>query len=125
MEMEILRKKLSTYRTAKGRITKVPDEIAMEILQSWEQWTGSSSGFYSALGADYRKMASILGKAKKLKREGGMVAPSEFTELTPEGLGIASPMTPSGGGIELSIDGASVIRFPRVDDLIEFLRKAA
>lgn len=70
MEIEILKKKLSTFRSEKGKITKVSDELAVEILLAWEQWTGPASGFYSALGADYRKMAKILGKAKKLKREG-------------------------------------------------------
>jgi hypothetical protein len=60
MDLEILKKKLNTYRTAKGRLTKVPDELAYEILLSWEQWTGPASGFYSAIGADFRKVAGIL-----------------------------------------------------------------
>ena len=42
----------------------------MEILIAWEEWTGPGSGFYSAIGVDHRKMAKLIGKAKKLKREG-------------------------------------------------------
>lgn len=124
MEMEILKKKISTYRTTHGKITRLPDEVALEILTAWESWTGPMSGFYSAIGADHRKMAKILGKAKKLKREGRVVVSSEFTELTPESLGVSLGGSGSAG-IELTWDGGRVIRFPRVDDLIEFLKKAA
>lgn len=70
MDLSILKKKISSYRTPKGRITNLPDELLAEILHAWEQWTGPSSGFYSAIGADHRKMATLIGKAKKLKREG-------------------------------------------------------
>lgn len=124
MEMEILKKKISTYRTTHGKITRLPDEVALEILTAWESWTGPTSGFYSAIGADHRKMAKILGKAKKLKREGRVVVSSEFTELTPESLGVSVGGIGSTG-IEIAWDGGRVIRFPRVDDLIEFLKKAA
>ncbi len=125
MEMEILRKKISTYRGEGGRITKLPDEVGLEILTAWEQWTGSMSGFYVAIGADHRKMAKILGKAKKLKREGRVVAASDFTEVTPESFGVVAGNPSMGSAIELAWDGGRVIRFPRVDDLIEFLKKAA
>ncbi len=55
-----------------------------------------------------------------------MVASSEFTEVTPEAFGVSSGTgAVPGSGIELSLDRDTVIRFPRVDDLIEFLRKAA
>ena len=41
-----------------------------EILHAWEQWTGAPSGFYKFLDVDYRKMGSLMGRAKRLKREG-------------------------------------------------------
>lgn len=124
MELEILRKKIDTYRTSTGKITKLPDDLAIEILQAWEQWAGSPKGFYSALGADFRKMAKIMGKAKKLKRE-GRVPVTEFAEVTAQVLG-----TPTAGGlavqgIELSWDQGKVIRFPQVEQLIDFLKKVA
>ena len=122
MELEILRKKLSTYKGEGGRLTKVSDELAMEVLQAWEQWTGPGKGFYAGIGVSAKGMASIIGKAKKLKREGRTVASSEFSELTPESLGVSTGVT---SGIELSWERGRVIRFPRVDDLIEFLKKAA
>jgi hypothetical protein len=125
MEIEILRKKLDTYRTNTGKITKVPDELAIEILFAWEQWTGPGSGFYSAIGADHRKMAKIMGKAKKLKRE-GRAPVSEFKEITESVLsGVAAPSSFPSGGIELTWDQGKVIRFPQVEMLIDFLKKVA
>ncbi len=124
MEIEILRKKLDTYRTNTGRITKVPDDLAIEILFAWEQWTGPGSSFYSALGVDHRKMAKIMGKAKKLKRE-GRVPTSDFKEITDAVLGSNAVAGFTGVGIELSWDQGKVIRFPQVEQLIDFLKKVA
>lgn len=126
MDLEILKKRISSYRTPKGRITSLPDDLLCEILMAWEQWTGPSSGFYSALGADFRKMASLIGRAKKLKREGRF--PEEgFKEIKVQ----ESPSTlvslSSGPcqGVEILWDGGKLIRFPHVDNLIDFLKKVA
>ena len=70
MDLEILKKKISSYRTPGGRITRLPDDLLCEILVAREQWIGTGSGFYTVIGADHRKMASLMGRAKKLKREG-------------------------------------------------------
>ncbi len=121
MELEILKKKLNSYRTAKGRLTKVPDELAYEILLSWEEWTGPASGFYSSIGADFRKVAGILGRAKKLKREGVFVE-SSFKEIKVEG---SSAVSASGGDdIVVRWDKRRSIRFKQVDQLVEFLKKS-
>ena len=66
MDLAILKKKISSYRTEGGHLTKVTDELAVEILMAWEQWTGPAKGFYSAIGVNQPKMASIIGKGKKL-----------------------------------------------------------
>jgi len=119
LELEILRKKLSSYRTDKGRITRVSDELLGEILKAWEQWTGPASGFYTALGADHRKMASLIGRAKKLKRDGHF--PEELfkeIKIVEPPVGIMSPLP---GVIELALDGTKLIRFSGVPQLIEFL----
>ena len=121
MEIEILKKKLSSYRTTKGRLTKVSDELLFEILQAWEQWTGPASGFYASLGADHRKMASLIGRAKKLKRE-GFFPQAEFQEVR------ISETTPGTvvsmeGCIEIAWDNNRIIRFSGVPQLIEFLIK--
>jgi hypothetical protein len=41
MDLEILKKKLSSYRREGGRVTKVSDELLLEILGAWENWTCS------------------------------------------------------------------------------------
>lgn len=123
MDLALLKKKLSSYRTAKGRITKVPDELAYEILLAWEEWSGPASGFYSSLGADCRKMASLIGRAKKLKREGVFVE-SQFKEVKIESGVPSSGGSFSSSGILLKWDKKRLIRFSQVDQLLEFLSKA-
>jgi hypothetical protein len=124
----VLKKKLSTYRSPKGQIRNLPDEVLGELLRSWESWTGPSKDFYSSLGFSRRQMASVIGKAKKLKREGHFPA-EDFQEiqLTGNATGSASGGGPGcgGSGIELSWSEGKVIRFCQVEQLVEFLKKAA
>jgi hypothetical protein len=125
MDLEILKKKLSTYRGEGGRIRNVPDELLLEVLSAWETWTGTTQGFYTAIGVSAKGMASMMGRAKKLRREGKFPA-SEFKEITDAVLGgsqVTSGFT--GQGIELSWDQGKVIRFPQVEQLIDFLKKVA
>jgi hypothetical protein len=120
-ELEILKKKISSYRTEGGRLTKVSDELLGEILAAWEKWTGPGAGFYSAIGVDHRKMAGFLGRAKRLKRE-GKFSEDLFQEIRIDVAG--STMKSGCEAIEVVVEG-KVIRFPRVDLLIEYLKKAA
>ncbi len=126
MDFTILKKKISSYRTEKGSLTKVPDELAMEILYCWEQWNGPASGFYQAIGINHVKMAGLMGRAKKLKREGFGV--SEFKEIQVETgtntTGNTMSLAPCSGAEVVWNDGR-VIRFSQVDLLLEFLKKAA
>ena len=65
--------------------------------------------------------ASILGKAKKLKREGHFPA-EDFKEV--QIAGATRSVSGSGGdGIILRWDKKSVIKFPEVDLLVDFLKK--
>ena len=57
MDLEVLKKKLSTYRGEGGRVTKVSDDLLLEILSAWENWTGSAHSFYTAIGSNQKKMA--------------------------------------------------------------------
>ena len=43
MDLEILKKKLSSFKGEGGRVTKVSDELLIEILTAWENWTGNRS----------------------------------------------------------------------------------
>ena len=123
MDLEILNKKVSSYRDAGGRVRKVSDELLIEILEAWEQWTGPAKGFYSALGVSAKGISSIIGKAKKLKREG--FPAGDFKEIRVDNGGLAAGQPGLCGGIELCWEHGKVIRFPQVDQLIEFLKKVA
>ena len=125
MDLEILKKKLSTYKNAKDQVRNVPDELLLETLSGWEHWTGSKQEFYRSIGIGYKGMASMIGKAKRLRRE-GKVPVSEFKEITDAVLGGSSVSSGfTGTGIELSWDQGKVIRFPQVEQLIDFLKKVA
>lgn len=123
MDLSILKKKISTFRSDGGKLRNVSDELLMEILMVWESWSGTSSGFYSGIGVDHRKMASLLGKAKKLKREGHFPA-EEFKEIklvdSSVGLGSAYPC-----GIEMAWENGKIIRFSQVEQLVDFLKKVS
>src|SRR5690606_20822751 len=114
----------STYESEGGRIRNVPPEVLSEVLRAWENWPGTSKEFYTAIGVSQKQMAVLIGKAKKLKREGYFPA-EEFEAVGVVGGG----SSPTGGspcsGIELSWSEGRVIRFPEVDSLIEFLKKAS
>jgi hypothetical protein len=70
MENIVLKKKLSTFKSPEGSLTKVSDEVIFEVLCAWEQWTGTSKNFYSSIGVTSPQMGTLIGKTKKLKGEG-------------------------------------------------------
>jgi len=124
MDLEIVKKKISTFRGEGGRVRITDDSLLMEILLAWEQWKGPVKEFYRAIGVSQTGMASIIGRAKKLRREGHFPA-EEFKEIKVQGTdGVALVGGPCQG-IELSWEHGKVIRFSQVDQLIEFLKKAA
>lgn len=126
MDLTVLSRKISSYRTPKGQIRNLPNELLAEILHAWEQWTGAPSAFYKVLGVDYRKMGSLMGKAKQLKRDGAFDGLS-FTEIVVDEESDVIESTCSskiGCNIEL-IYKNNVIRFGNSDLLLDFLKKAA
>jgi hypothetical protein len=124
MDLSVLSKKISSYRTSSGKITNLPNELLAEILHAWEQWSGPAQGFYKTLGVDYRKFGSIMGKAKQLKREGAFDG-LNFTEITlDQETGQIMELTPCSG-VELVWEGGRIIRFSKVEILLDFLKKAA
>ena len=126
MDLTVLRKKISSYRTPTGQIRNLPDDLLGEILHAWEQWTGTSKGFYQELETNQKKLAGIIGRAKKLKRE-GVFNGVDFTEITVEGSDERScppSSAPGGCNIEL-VYKDNIIRFGSPELLIDFLKKAA
>ena len=125
MDIEVLKKKISTFRGEGGRVRITDDGLLMEILMGWEEWKGPMKEFYRAIGVSSKGMASIIGKAKKMRREGHFPA-EEFKELR-----IADEVSTQVSSltgcsvIELSWEKGRLIRFGQVEQLIDFLKKAA
>lgn len=126
MDLTVLKKKISTFRSEGGKLRGVSDDLLMEILQAWETWTGPASGFYTGIGVNHRKMASLMGKAKKLKREGHFPI-EEFKEIKVEESPSNLTSLTSGpcSGVEILWDNGKLIRFQQVDQLVDFLKKVA
>jgi hypothetical protein len=69
-------------------------------------------------------MASIIGRAKKLRREGHFPA-EDFKEIKVADAGGARGALAPCSGVEIAWDGGRIIRFMAVDQLIDFLKKVA
>lgn len=124
MDLEILKKKISTYRSDGGHLKIKDDALYMEILLAWEQWVGPGKGFASAIGVNRQALSNLIGYAKKLRRDGHFPADA-FKEIKVEGPSTAATALGPCTGIELGLADGRVIRFPQVDQLLEFLKKAA
>ncbi len=121
MELEVLKKKISTFRGESGRVRITDDGLLLEILSEWEQWTGPADGFYKSIGVSSKGMGSIIGRAKKLRRDG--FPAQDFKEIRiSEGAG--GPPGPCSG-VEIVWDNSRLIRFQQVEQLVDFLKKVA
>lgn len=125
MDLEVLKKKISTFRGEGGRVRITDDYLLLDILSEWEKWTGPSDGFYKAIGVSQNGMASIIGRAKKLRREG--FPSQDFKEIkiseSPSNLNslIGGPCL----GVEILWDNGKLIRFQQVEQLVDFLKKVS
>ncbi len=126
MDNVTLKKRLSAYVSSKGQLRNLNSEILFEVLVAWENWTGPSKDFYRSLGFTQKQMAGLIGKAKKLKREGHF-GEGEFKQVTVD-LPAATAVGPDSGpcpSVELVWTNGQVIRFSGVDYLMDFLKKSA
>ncbi len=126
METQSLKKKLSVYLTEGGYLKSVSDEALFHLLVGWENWTGTSAEFYRTLGFTHRQMAGLLGKAKKLKREGHF-GNADFKVITLEdspGASTQADVSPCMAA-ELVLPEGKLIRFQSINGLIDFIKKSA
>jgi len=120
MDTQILRKRLNTYKSGKGRLDKVDDEVVMEVLRAWENWPGPSSELYRDLGLSKMQLVTMIQKGKRLVKKGAVTG-GDFKEIT-----VKTPeIVPSSCGIELNWEDGRLIKFSTVDQLIEFLRRTS
>jgi hypothetical protein len=121
MDNAILKKRLNTYKSAKGTLRDVSQEVVFEVLRAWESWPGKASELYRELGLSKMQMVTMIQKAKRLVKSGAVME-SEFKEIALAG---GAPQSGPCHGIELGLSDGKVIRFASVDPLLEFLKKAA
>ncbi len=119
MDLEVLKKKISTFRGEAGRVRITDDHLLLEILSEWERWTGAADGFYKSIGVSSNGMGSIIGRAKKLRREG--FPTQDFKEIKISESASLGPCQ----GIEIAWENGKLIRFSQVDQLVDFLKKVA
>ncbi len=120
MDNAVLRKRLNTFKSAKGTLRKVSDEVVMEVLRAWESWPGTSKDFYREIAVSKQQLAILIKKAKNLVKSGAILE-EEFKEIMIEESKIAAPCS----GMELIWGEGKVIRFLEVDLLVDFLKKVA
>jgi hypothetical protein len=84
------------------------------------------TGLWSAytIGVSSKGMASIIGRAKRLRREGHFPA-EDFKEIKLADGGGTTGGLPPCSGIEVAWENGKLIRFNQVDQLVEFLKKVA
>lgn len=122
MDNAVLRKRLNTFKSARGTLKDVSDEVVLEVLRAWENWPGTTADLNRELGLSKMQMIVMLKKAKNLVKS-GVVPPNDFKEIkVAQGNGLAlSPCS----GIEVAWDNGKLIRFNQVEQLIDFLKKVA
>lgn len=123
MDVSIIKKKLSTYLSNKGQLRNLPEDLLLEVLVSWEKWTGKNKDFYKGIGISSKQMAGIIGKAKKLKRE-GVIPISQFQEVKLNNVTETSNI-PKNVPIILKWEKNKFIKFYEVDHLVDFLKKVS
>lgn len=124
MDLIILKKKLSSYRTQKGQLRGMHDEMLLEVLRAWENWTGSFKELARELGLTRRQLSPVLGKAKKIQRHRGLSGTEDFQEIATNVIeDLAIPR--GNSGIEVQWQSGMVIRFAQVQQLTEFLKLIA
>jgi hypothetical protein len=127
MENGILKKRLNTFKAGKsGRLQEISNDVVVAVHRAWENWPGTTTEFCRELGVSSPQMGVIIKKGKSLIKS-GVVTESEFQEISLSGGGgtPSAPGTAPCSAIELSWSEGRVIRFPKVDDLLDFLKKAA
>src|SRR6266851_1654174 len=80
VDIEVLKKKISTFRGKSGRVRITDDQLYLEILSAWEQWKGSSKDFFRSIGVSKSGLAAVIGKAKRMRRDGHFPV-EEFKEI--------------------------------------------
>jgi len=126
MDNTVLRKKLNTYKSPKGVLKGMSNEVVLEVLQIWQNWQGSTAELYRDLELSKGQMSALIRGGKRLIKNGHSID-SEFKEIKVEESPSNFTSLTSGPciGVEMIWDNGKLIRFQQVEQLIDFLKKVA
>ena len=117
----ILKKRLKTCRSAKGTLSRIPNDLVIDVVRAWERWPGTAKSFYQSLGIKKQQLGTIIKKGKKLFLESG----EQLGPFTPVEVQPASPEKDKKIPIILNWDKKNIIKFYQVSHLVEFLKQAS
>jgi hypothetical protein len=121
MDYEVLKKKLDAYRKPSGQFRQVKGDLLIELLRAWEGHTGPSSEFAKQLGMKRGQLGRLVQAARKIAATTA-IADATFHELQHLEL---NGLVKTGTGIEMVWGSDKIIRFPTVDSLVDFLKRAS
>lgn len=119
MDYEVMKKKLDAYRSPKGQFRRVKGDLLMELLRMWEAHTGPSIEVAKKLGMKGKQLGRLVQAARKLATTTEAVDPT-FHELQTQ-----EPVELAQSGIEMTWGSDKIIRFPTIETLMDFLKRAA
>jgi hypothetical protein len=125
MDNTVMKKRFNTFKSDGGKLKNVSDELLVDFLRAYEKWPRKAADFYREIGLSKMQFTVLMKKAKKLCREGHHPESGEFKEIALDMISGAQGGQVPCLGIELCLEQGKVIRFPQVEQLIDFLKKVA
>jgi hypothetical protein len=126
MDLVILKRKIDGFKAGNGTLQNVPAELLLELRQMWENYAGPAEQFRRELGMKVGTLRKLLVDSKKLNHVLASSSAAGFVGSEAVEPSTGAELGPNPPSLELIYDGGQkVIRFPSVDTLIEFLRKAS
>ena len=117
MDHSQLRKRLTTHKTSSGSLSGISNDLLIEILRIWESYSGSMGDLSKKIGLRKAQLNSMIHKARKVCKSDTR---SDFQEIKVE-----EPCTRMPSVIEMDWKEGKVIRFAKVELLVDFLKKVS
>ena len=125
MDNTVMKKRFNTFKSDGGKLRNVSDELLVDFLRAYEKWPRKAIDFYREIGISKMQFTVLMKKAKKLCRDGHHPESGDFKEITMDLIGGPQTSQAPCSAIELCLEQGRIIRFPQVEQLIDFLKKSA
>ena len=99
-------------------------KVIIDVLRAWENWPGATAELYRELDLSKMQMVTLIKKAKRLVKN-GIVTESEFHEVDVADSKEISESNPCHYVVEMTWNGDKTLRFLKIEQLVDFLRKVA